>query len=413
LWAAAWLTDVEQLNRSEIVQYLFVMAVALSVGALVLGAGANFLRQYGFGPRALLVTTMILFILVELCLIAGISLSPYLIWTVVGCVSGATVLSYAVLAESLPKESIGQANAGLNILHVGAGFAIQCSIGIVIQHWTNKGGHYPPIAYRTAFCLVATIQCVALVWFILPTLKVQKYLISCITYWMAAADLYRRQVKAVSLYDKAIEAWEDRLRAARTQIASWRGVALGSSTVAFLLGATFVSTTRESVVIPYVIAVEHLGTVHGAGYVKQSYRPSDALVAYFIARFFEDIRSLSMDPVVVYAKWHRAYHYLTERGARTLNDYAAKTDPFSKIGIRTTAVEIVSIVRASANSFEARWKEITCEKQGPLGIEQFTGAVTIVFKTSDMPEMLRENPLGLYIHGLNWSRDFGGEDGPR
>jgi type IV secretion system protein VirB5 len=230
---------------------------------------------------------------------------------------------------------------------------------------------------------------------------------------MVAADRYRRQLKAVSPYDKAIEAWEDRLRAARTQIASWRLVALGSITVAFLLGVTFITTASDSVVIPYAIATEHLGTLHAADYARQAYRPLDALIAYFIARFFEDIRSLSVDPVVVYSRWHRAYHYLTERGARTLNDYATKTDPFSKIGIRTTAVEVVSIVRASANSFEARWKEITREKQAKLETEQFTGAVTIVFKTSDIPEMRLDNPLGLYIHGLNWSRDFREEDKSR
>jgi type IV secretion system protein TrbF len=137
------------------------------------------------------------------------------------------------------------------------------------------------------------------------------------------------------------------------------------------------------------------------------------LLTYFIAQFLEDIRSLSMDPVVVYAKWRRAYHYLTERGARTLNDYATMTDPFSRIGARTTIVEMVSIVRASANSFEAHWKEVTYEKQEPLTAKRYTGAITIVFKASDVTETLRENPLGLYINGLNWSRDFGDENSPQ
>jgi sugar phosphate permease len=277
VWAAAWLTDVERLNRSEIVQYLFVMAVALSAGALVLGTGANFLRQHGFGPRALLVITMILFIFVQFCLIAEVSLWPYVIWTVVGCAGGATVLSYAVLAELFPKESVGQANAGLNLLHVGAGFAIQCFIGIAVPCWTSNGGHYPPIAYRTALCSVAMIQCMAIVWFVLSTSRVWKYSISYIAPWVAGADPSRRRFNAVTLYDKAIEVWEDRLRAARTQIVSWRRAALGSMTVASLLGVTFVTKTTQSVVTPHLIAVEHLGMVHRAAYVNQSYRQSDAL----------------------------------------------------------------------------------------------------------------------------------------
>jgi len=413
VWAAAWLTDVDRLNRSEIVRYLFLMALALSAGALVLGTGANFLRQHGLGPRALLVITMILFISVQWCLIAKVSLSPYVIWTVVGCVGGATVLSYAVLAELFPKESVGQANAGLNVLHVGAGFAIQCFIGIAVQCWTSNGGHYPPIAYRTALCSVAVIQCMGLVWFVLPTLKVWKYPIPSIACRVPEADPSQSRVNAVTLYDKAIEVWEDRLRAAKTQIVSWRRAALGSMTVALLLGVTFVTKTTQSVVTPHVIAVEHLGMVHCAAYVNQSYRQSDALITYFIAQFLEDIRSLSMDPVVVYAKWRRAYLYLTERAARTLNDYATMTDPFSRIGVRTTIVEMASIVRASANSFEAHWTEITYEKQELLRTERYTGEITIVFQASDATETLRENPLGIYINGLSWSRDFGDEDGPQ
>jgi type IV secretion system protein TrbF len=181
---------------------------------------------------------------------------------------------------------------------------------------------------------------------------------------------------------------------------------LGSLTISFLLVMAFIVRVSQYGVIPYLIAVEQLGTVRGAAHVGQSYRPSDALISYFVSQFIEDVRSLSTDPVVVYGKWRRAYHYLTDRGAKTLNEYATKTDPFSKIGIRTTVVEIVSIVRASPDSFIIRWKEIMYEKQELLRTEQFTGAVTIVFKASDVPERTRENPLGLYIHGLSWSRDL-------
>jgi type IV secretory pathway TrbF-like protein/sugar phosphate permease len=406
LWAAAWLTDVEKLSRPKIVQYLFAMALALSAGALLLGTGASFLRKYGIRPCVLLVVTMITFISVQLCLIAGVYLPQYLIWSVVGCVGAATVLSYAVLAESFPKESIGQANAGLNVLHVGVGFAIQCFIGIVIQQWPNKGGHYPPIAYRMAFFVVILLQCIALVWFYLSAFKVRENVLSYVRRLTTATDRPRHAIKAISAYDKAVEVWEERLKAAKTQIDGWRWTAFGSIATTFLLVLALITRASPSGVTPYIISVKHLGLVHNATYVEQSYQPSDAVISYFISEFIEDVRSLSMDPVVVCAKWRRAYHYLTDRGARTLNDYAAKTDPFSKIGIRTTVVDIDSVARVSPNSFTVRWRETTYEKQEPPQIEQYTGAITIVLKDSDVPETLRENPLGLYIHGLNWSHDF-------
>ena len=57
LWAAPWLADVAALERSEIVHHLFVMAVALCVGALLIGVVADTLRRHGVSlplpPRSL------------------------------------------------------------------------------------------------------------------------------------------------------------------------------------------------------------------------------------------------------------------------------------------------------------------------------------------------------------------------
>ena len=49
LWAAQWLADVEGLNRPDIVNHLFAMALALSAGALLMGVGADRLRSRGIG----------------------------------------------------------------------------------------------------------------------------------------------------------------------------------------------------------------------------------------------------------------------------------------------------------------------------------------------------------------------------
>jgi MFS family permease len=168
LWAAQWLRDVEGLDRTGVVFHLFVMAVALSLGAILLGLAADRLRRRGVGPEVLLWLVAALFIATQLALILRLPLPSYFQWAVVAAVGSTTVLSFAILAEYFPKQLTGRANAALNLFHIAAAFVVQYATGIVLGQWTPQAGHYPEIAYQTAFALNLALQIVAWVWFALP-----------------------------------------------------------------------------------------------------------------------------------------------------------------------------------------------------------------------------------------------------
>jgi MFS family permease len=170
LWAAQWLTDVEGLDRAGMVWHLFVMAVAVSAGALLWGIAADRLRRRGFGPQVLLGFAATVAIAAQLALILRWPLPPYFLWAIIAAVGAATVLGYAILAEQFPKELAGRANALLNFFHIGAAFAVQIGTGLVLQLWSPDAGHYPQIAYQTAFALNVGLQIVAGFWFGLPWL---------------------------------------------------------------------------------------------------------------------------------------------------------------------------------------------------------------------------------------------------
>ena len=168
LWAAQWFGDVEGLDRAALVQHLFAMAVALSVGALALGVVIDRLRQRGIGPETLLSMVTVVFIAAQLALILRWPLPSYIPWAIIAAVGAATVLSFAVLAEYVPKELTGRANGALNVFHIGGAFVLQYATGVVLQHWMPQGGHYPMIAYETAFGLNIVLQILAWLWFALP-----------------------------------------------------------------------------------------------------------------------------------------------------------------------------------------------------------------------------------------------------
>lgn len=213
-------------------------------------------------------------------------------------------------------------------------------------------------------------------------------------------------------YQRAAQVWDDRIGSARVQARNWRLMAFGCLLLAIGLSAGVIWQAGRSTITPYVVEVDTLGEVRAVGPAIAVYEPTDAQIAYHLARFIENVRSLSIDPIVVRRNWLRAYDYATSRAAATLNDYARTNDPFAQVGSRTITVEVTSIVRASDDSFEVRWREETFENGAFASGTRYTGVLSIILERPRTEEALRKNPLGIYVHALNWSRDLIAEDTP-
>jgi MFS family permease len=166
-----WLTDVEGFNHQSRVTQMFLMAVGLSIGALLLGAMADRLRKLNIRTEVLLAWVGALFIVAELALVLRIPLPSLLPWSIVSIAGAATVLSFAVIADYFPREFAARANGALNLLHFGWAFTIQYGIGLVVGQWTSQEGHYPVVAYQAAFGLSLALQAAALVWFAMPWIR--------------------------------------------------------------------------------------------------------------------------------------------------------------------------------------------------------------------------------------------------
>ncbi|MGV7217823.1 MFS transporter [Bradyrhizobium sp. UFLA05-112] len=168
LWAAPWMTNVEGLSRESSITHLFIMALGISGGALLLGTLADRLRRRGIGSEALFAAVTALFVGAELALILRVPLPSLLPWIVISIVGAATVLSYAIVAEYFPRELTARANAGLNVLHFGWCFIVQYGTGLILDQWPVQEGNYPIIAYQVAFATAVGVQVLALGWFMIP-----------------------------------------------------------------------------------------------------------------------------------------------------------------------------------------------------------------------------------------------------
>jgi type IV secretion system protein VirB5 len=181
--------------------------------------------------------------------------------------------------------------------------------------------------------------------------------------------------------------------------------------LALMLAALLLWLGRSASTIPYIVEVDPKGGARAVGPALETYKPSDAQIAFHLARFVDNVRSLSIDPVVVRQSWLKAYDFVTDKAALTLNEYARQHDPFAKVGRESIAVEVASVVRASDSSFQVRWQEQVFEGGALKDTKRLTGLFSIVIRSPKTVEEVRKNPLGIYVHAFNWSQDVATGEG--
>lgn len=217
---------------------------------------------------------------------------------------------------------------------------------------------------------------------------------------------YGRTPEPETPYQRAGQLWDERIGAARVQAKNWRLIAFGCLTLAGGLAAGFIWLSAQSRVTPFVVEVDKLGEVRAVAPAIQHYRPADAQIAWYLARFITDVRSLPTDPVLVRKDWLEAYGFVAGQAATFLDAYANANDPFKAIGKDSVSVDVTSVVRASDTSFQVKWTERTWRQGNPVSTVHWTAILTIAINPPRTEAVLRRNPLGLYVTDIAWSPEF-------
>ena len=159
-------------------------------------------------------------------------------------------------------------------------------------------------------------------------------------------------------------------------------------------------------IVPWVVEVDKLGQAQVVAPATAGYRVTDPEIAYHLARFIEDVRSVPADPVIVRQDWLRAYDFTTDKGALALNDYARSNDPFANVGKVQVAVDVSSVIRASPGSFRVEWIERRYTDGSLTATERWSAILGVVLQPPATPDALRKNPLGVYVTAINWSKEL-------
>jgi len=175
LWSGPWLRDVAGFNREMIAQILLMIAAAMVVGFILMGAVAERLSRLGIKPIVIAVAGMTAFMTTQGLLVLGVTSWAYTLWVLFGLFGTAGIIPYAVLSQSFPIHLSGRVNTGVNLLVFICAFGAQWGIGAIISLWpgTAAGGYAPP-GYQAGFAMMLCLQVSALLWFFIASLRMNQ-----------------------------------------------------------------------------------------------------------------------------------------------------------------------------------------------------------------------------------------------
>ncbi len=226
--------------------------------------------------------------------------------------------------------------------------------------------------------------------------------------WRRASMRYGETPAPATPYQRAEQLWDERIGTARVQAANWRLMAFGALALTAIALGDDIRARSGSTVTPFVVEVDRTGAVQTIAPATADYVPTDAQVAFFLARFIQNTRSLSTDPVVVRQDWLDAYDQITSHAKPVLDEYAREVDPFGKIGKRAVTVDVTSVVRASDRSFRVAWVEHPYEEGAALPPQRWSAILSVILQSPRTEARLRKDPLGIFIDAISWSQELGG-----
>jgi len=215
----------------------------------------------------------------------------------------------------------------------------------------------------------------------------------------------------VTPFLKASQEWDERLGTLVVQAKNWRYAffSLVPISLSLLSGLLYVSS-QKSVVPVYVGLDKERGEARYLGRADEgSFTPGENETKFFLSEFIRLVRSIPSDEIVLKQNWLRAYKFLQLSSSQLLNDYANKSEsPLKKLGEKYVTVQPLSVVKIpDSSSYQVRWKETVFKAGGLKDDEYFMlGTFHVELNPPNSEEILRDNPLGLYITNFQWNREL-------
>lgn len=187
----------------------------------------------------------------------------------------------------------------------------------------------------------------------------------------------------------------------------WRLISIIEAIGLIFIVVVCVYVAGQNRFIPYVITISEDGSTFKAHSAQQASTIDESVLRAELKQFIVKSRSVVNDPVIEHSNINDATYSMLTGDARAYIDAWYQTpeyQPFERMKKETVDVDVSSIVH-SGDALMVAWTEtIRSSKDGKItGTEPWEATIRVDFRPP-VDEPSRNNPLGIYITSLNWTK---------
>ncbi|MCZ7618390.1 MAG: conjugal transfer protein TrbF [Myxococcota bacterium] len=202
--------------------------------------------------------------------------------------------------------------------------------------------------------------------------------------------------------------WNERYHGFVRAKRNWQVIALVALIVNAMLGLGILWQASQSRVTPYVIEVDELAQTLVIGPAEKARTADPRLVRYQVAEFIRKVRSIVADGAAEKQILDSAYAHASGAAMQFLNDHFQEHNPFLRMQERTVSVEVTSVLPLpTSDSWQIQWTETHRGLDGAVLVrERWQALVSVEVRPSNTPEQIEQNPLGLYVTNIQWTKQL-------
>lgn len=190
---------------------------------------------------------------------------------------------------------------------------------------------------------------------------------------------------------------------------TWRLVALVALLISLVSIGGLVTLGASTKVVPYVAVIDELGNPLATGMAQTSATNDPRVIRAVVGDFIKNFRSVTTDGYAQKELIRRTYSMLSAQDPsyRVMNEHfsSEQWDPFERATKITVSVEMSLILPLSNNSYRVEWNEIDRDRTGQImNTHGYQANLTVKQSEELSGQEMLENPLGLYITEIHWSR---------